>query len=681
MEDIDDPIQILQEGTRFVSDVSQLLPLMHTTLDILKEQTRSFAAILYLATQAKNEIFQTQRKVVSRHYITNWKVTKNSTIAAYVAATKTAVLTKDVWVDYRFPLGIGHKDIQLKAALCCPILTPDHELLGVIELTKKKDDGPYSNIELDLMLLVSSWFGNIIYQREERVLKTDQFSTIRSLIELSTKLTEMTDPDMVIYDILDICVDKLKAKAAIYYEFVSKEDYFLVDAFENNNPLPRHQRRKRNLKEAKGNAAFYVARTHEKLNIRDMGADNRFVETDELMPNITLTSTLCQEVLKKQKPIGILQAYNKAHNGVFVRQEEKLFSIVCTFLSFLMELIEMKRIRKQNMLMNQLVRTTLKHHLTPCKHCQDQVTAVLQMKENILTRNVKSWDWEWDGHYTEIPRMLCLMLRNVITRFSVMKQGLDVLILVLNKIYHTMDESLCMSMLYRFQMMFCVLVRNQDKFKYTEKVALVVCLLLDPLAIQLQKSNYQLQEKAVLRDRDYHQIKSLFTCLGVLQQFPLASLEEFNQEMKNIMPVFAKIQNFLTKSCIKRCPMNDEMALENETQLGLNSNPDITEGKQNIIQCSTYHVFLKHFHYLTNHPKLLKPYYPILDRYVPSCDNWESRFQFVLEFIDLVVRSQFESLVEVFPNCAEIVQLCNSLKLNHEKALAGEPLLEWKLED
>uniref|UniRef100_A0A8D9F568 cAMP and cAMP-inhibited cGMP 3',5'-cyclic phosphodiesterase 10A n=1 Tax=Cacopsylla melanoneura TaxID=428564 RepID=A0A8D9F568_9HEMI len=707
--DIDDPVQIFQEGTRFASDVSQLLPLMHTTLDILREQTQSFAAILYFATQAKNEIFQTQRKVVSRHYITNWKVTKNSTIAAYVAATKTAVITQDVWVDYRFPLGIGHKDLELKAVLCSPILSPDQELLGVIEFTKKIDKGSYSTNEFDLILMVSAWFGNIIYQREERVLKANQISTITALIELSTKLTEMTDPDKVIYDVLNICVDKLKAKAVIYYKFLSNEE-FLADVFVYNKPLPRKQRRKINLMKVKGSAALYVARTHEKLNIRDMGADKRFVETDELMPGITITSALCQEVLRKHEPIGILQANNKAYNGVFVHQEEKLFSIVCTFLAYLIELIEMKQMRRHNRLMNQLVRTTLKHHLTPCKHCQQPVIAVLQMKENILTRNVKSWDWEWDGEYTDIPRMLCLILRNIITRFSAMKQGLDVLILALNKIYHTMDESLCMSILYRFQMMFCVLVRNQEKFKYTENVVLVVCLLLNPLAIHLNKSNNQFNEKPVLRDQDYHQIKSLFSCLGVLQLFPLASLEEFNKELKNMMPVFTKIQNFFTKSFLKRqCSknkenletefrkmlqpklgnksdetlksLNQELRDMLETQLGTSSNSDLTQGKQNMIECSRYHVFLRHFHYLTNHIEALEPFYLILDRYIPSHENWEARFQFVSEFIDLVVRPQFESLVKVFPNCAEILQLLSNLKINHERALAGEPLLEWKLED
>lgn len=91
-------------------------------MDILQEQTQSFAAILYFVTQAKNEIYQTPRRIVSRHYITNWSIRKNSTVAAYVAATKEAVMVKDVWVDHRFPLGRnnrGDRYCQIRSAAIC----------------------------------------------------------------------------------------------------------------------------------------------------------------------------------------------------------------------------------------------------------------------------------------------------------------------------------------------------------------------------------------------------------------------------------------------------------------------------------------------------------------------------------------------------------------------------------
>lgn len=106
--DTDNPVLILQEGIQFHSDASELLPLMHKTMDALEILTNSLTAILYFVTQARNEIYQTPRTVVSRHYVTNWGINKNSTLAAYVAATKLTVLVDDVWVDHRFPLGKCH---------------------------------------------------------------------------------------------------------------------------------------------------------------------------------------------------------------------------------------------------------------------------------------------------------------------------------------------------------------------------------------------------------------------------------------------------------------------------------------------------------------------------------------------------------------------------------------------
>lgn len=62
------------------------------------------------------------------------------TIAAYVAATHSYVLTDDVLGDERFPEGVGWKGPTVKAVLCVPVLTQEDECYAVMELYKESED-------------------------------------------------------------------------------------------------------------------------------------------------------------------------------------------------------------------------------------------------------------------------------------------------------------------------------------------------------------------------------------------------------------------------------------------------------------------------------------------------------------------------------------------------------------
>ncbi|KAI5711876.1 hypothetical protein M8J75_003840 [Diaphorina citri] len=686
--DTDDPMEIVQEGVQFVSDVSQLIPLMHKTMDILQEQTQSFAAILYFVTQAKNEIYQTPRRIVSRHYITNWSIRKNSTVAAYVAATKEAVMVKDVWVDHRFPLGIGHNDLRIKAVICSPILSSEQEILGVIEVSRRENNGPYTKDDLDLLLLICAWFGNVIYQKEQRVLKTHQYSTITSLIALCNKLTQIPDADMIIYDMLDLCLDKLNAKAGYYYTYVPHVEGLLTEVYEYDLVVPRLKRRKRILDSASGSVASYVAKTHEMVNIRDVAADKRFQETDAFMSDITLTTVLCKEILRKNKPVGILQINNKASNGVFLLQDEKLFNIIGTFLSFLLELIEMQQTKKHNMLMNELLRTTLIHHLRPCGACLNDLTSIVQTTGNSMHWKAKSWDWvpEWNREgCTENPKALCLMLRNVLTPSSVVKHKLQVLILTLNKIYHNISKEKCMGAFYTFQMAFCILIRNQDMFRFTDKVPVLIGALFSPFASMLHNSQVTRNKtKSLLKNQIYHELKTLLHCLSVCDNLPDTIHKEFDQELKSLMQVFDRPSTSLVSSANIDESMERYLKEMIEKRLAITSNMDLAT-KQIILLSSNYHLFVRHFNYVMNHieenPRALDVFYSYLGQSrKPKQQYEEDKFEFIVRFIENVVQPQFETLVASFSNCSDVVEHCTKLKANFERAIAGEPIIDWKVE-
>lgn len=565
----------------------------------------------------------------------------------------------------------------MKAALVCPIISPEQELLGVIEITKRETSGQYNIHDMNMVLMLSAWFGNIIHQREKRVLENLQFSTVTSLVDLSTKIKEIPDKDIIIYDVMDICLDKLNAKAGYYYAFIPSNAGIVAEVYEYDKILPAYQRRHRRLDDAQNTAAGYVANTHEKLNIRDVALDKRFNETDEFMSHFSLTSLLCQEVKKNGNPVGILQINNKAHNGVFMHQDENLYNIICSFLSFLLELKEMRKVSKFNILMNKFLRATVGHHLTPCSECQRGVTSV----RNPLPWQVMSWNWQ-RGHI-EFSTALCLMLSRVLTPASVTKHRLNILILTMNKIYHTLSEEQWMAVFYKFHMTFCILVRNQDNFRFTETLSVLICEIFSKLCYLLQnlvdKTN---KSETVLKNRAYYELKTMLRCVKVCGQLSDVFLKELKRELKSLVRVlntsistpgkFPLVSRSNTENIVSLQHYHTQMFL---TELGNSSESARFNMKHMILQNSSYYLFVRHFHYVVKQHASLS----LLGKVI-SHEDWEAQFQFVISFIQVVVLPQFEYLVKLFPNCSEILEFCTKLKVNYERAIAGEPISDWKLE-
>lgn len=554
---------------------------------------------------------------------------------------------------------------------------------------------------LNLVLTVSSWFGNVIFQREQLAQKREQYSSVSSLINLANKATTSPHEDMIIYDFLSICLATLKAKAAYYYVYLTSDEGLLAEVYEYDKILPKQERRTRRLEEARGTVTGYVAKTHKMLNIRDVALDNRFYKTDSFISHISLTSVLCMEITHANKPVGILQVTNKVNHGVFIKQDEEQFVIISTCLTHILEMIELRRIKKQNTLLTDLLGATIKRHLIPCSSCFQPLNEIFKSKENKMPTIAKSWAWVPDAS-NEITTVACQMLRNVITPSSLNKLDLQKLIFALDKMYAAISKETADAAFYTFHMTFCVIIRNLNMFRLTDKVALLLVAFFTPF-IRLQqqlRDGHQSRPShlAQLKNVEYHQVKTVLMFLGVCVQFPDVINRTFGEQLKRFVHIVHHKSSILhhdAPSNVVQAPPSagaSSVDLQNELEYylkqrleaELKSTTDVSStANEAILKSSHFYLFLKSFNHVMNliedAPDILDPFYTILKEERKSNEDSNDRFEFVARFVEEVVRPQLELLVKCLPSCSPILERVETLKTEFERAATGKPKINWSL--
>lgn len=115
------------------------------------------------------EIYYSSTRLRNTYHKVGWKISTNSTIAAYVACTKEYVLLEDILEDDRFPEGLGYKDETVKSVLCVPVLMPNEECFAVIELYRDTFQPSFQEKDMTIVSVVCSWVGAAIHQNQQRL--------------------------------------------------------------------------------------------------------------------------------------------------------------------------------------------------------------------------------------------------------------------------------------------------------------------------------------------------------------------------------------------------------------------------------------------------------------------------------------------------------------------------------
>lgn len=285
---------------------------------------------LYIYDKSSQEIytFGTEEKNPRR-------IQSGTTLAAFVANAKEAVRTKTDNQNPLFPEGVPVAKENAAYVLCHPILQPDGELTGVLELYKKDENEFYEEDE-EIVNSYLVWGGIALHYAElytnmvrQRKLNNFLLTVVKSIFQ------DMVSMDTVIVKIMMFAQKLVNADRASLFlvDGRSKELYariFDVSGSQDsaNNIKPEASKE---IRFPLGTGiAGHVALTGESLNIPDAYDDKRFNRSVDQLTGYTTRTLLCMPIFIRNHVIGVVQMVNKV-NGSFTKIDEEAFATFATY--------------------------------------------------------------------------------------------------------------------------------------------------------------------------------------------------------------------------------------------------------------------------------------------------------------------------------------------------------------
>ncbi|XP_023234768.1 probable 3',5'-cyclic phosphodiesterase pde-5 [Centruroides sculpturatus] len=263
------------------------------------------------------------------------RVQSGTTLAAFVANAKEAVRTKTDNQNPLFPEGVPVDRENAAYVLCHPILQPDGELTGVLELYRKEENEFYEEDE-EIVNSYLVWGGIALHYAElytnmvrQRKLNNFLLTVVKSIFQ------DMISMDTVIVKIMMFAQKLVNADRASLFlvDGRSKELYariFDVSGSQDSTNNIKPEASKEIRFPLGTGIAGHVALTGESLNISDAYNDKRFNRTVDQLTGYTTRSLLCMPIFIRNHVIGVVQMVNKV-NGSFSKIDEEAFATFATY--------------------------------------------------------------------------------------------------------------------------------------------------------------------------------------------------------------------------------------------------------------------------------------------------------------------------------------------------------------
>ncbi|XP_054719145.1 probable 3',5'-cyclic phosphodiesterase pde-5 [Uloborus diversus] len=257
-----------------------------------------------------------------------------ASLATYVAKIKECVRLKatdkdqkvqdDVTIQFEDPVNV----------LCHPVMRPDGELSGVLELYKDVDSEFFEEDE-EIVNSYLVWGGIALHYAElycnmmqQRELNMFLLTVVKSIFQ------DMISMDAVILKIMMFARKLVSADRASLFlvDGKSGELYariFDVNGSEGNSENCTDKESDLSPEEirfpiGKG-IAGYVAMTGESLNIPDAYNDSRFNRAVDQRTGYNTRNLLCMPIFIRNSVIGVVQMVNKS-SGSFTKKDEESFA-------------------------------------------------------------------------------------------------------------------------------------------------------------------------------------------------------------------------------------------------------------------------------------------------------------------------------------------------------------------
>lgn len=257
-------------------------------------------------------------------------IMEGTTVSAYVASTKEGIVINNIEGDERFPFGINGKDINVGSVLCQPIIQPNGDLTGVMELTRAANLPPFTDKDNQIANSYLAWGGIVLYYAEMYHTMHKQRKLNEFLLNVTKSIfQDIVSMDTVIMKIMNFAQTLVDADRTSLFLMDTKTDELYARIFDIGTGLETKLQQEIRFPKSKG-VAGHVASTGETLNIKNAYDDPRFNRDIDNQTGYRTHTLLCMPIFIRGNLIGVVQMVNKKQ-GVFTTADEKAFQTFAVY--------------------------------------------------------------------------------------------------------------------------------------------------------------------------------------------------------------------------------------------------------------------------------------------------------------------------------------------------------------
>jgi len=319
-----DIVKIQAELLAALDAKEDILPYLSELLNVISRAVNSISAAMYVIRGSEREM---------RLYVPNAgskqdyqlgmsiPIAMNSTVAAHVAATKKSILVQDLYLDSRFPHGIGVEDSLLNSVLCVPVTLPTNDLICVMEFGRNCQLPIFTDVDAQLVTAMVSWVGLALHQRKIAYQLSKQTELNDFLLEIShIMFNDVVEMDMLVKKIMLYAKELVQADRCALFLVDHDTAELYANLFDEGKMMhgrPVFSKKPTLRFSMEKGIAGLVARTGEVVNIKDAYADSRFNREIDRLTGYTTHNILCMPIISHGVVIGVIQMINKLseHKG------------------------------------------------------------------------------------------------------------------------------------------------------------------------------------------------------------------------------------------------------------------------------------------------------------------------------------------------------------------------------
>lgn len=231
-------------------------------------------------------------------------------IAGWVAKTGQAYFAGD-------PV----KDLKNQNLLCVP-LKISNRVVGVVEVSDRKDQRPFRRDDLELLEAISAQIALVVENTQLFEMHEAKIQKLRTLEEISRALNSTLLEKVVKHLAVEASAKLMDAEAGYLLMIGPTRKELFLESAVGEGEVPSKEIR---LKMGEG-IAGWVAQTGKPVIIDDVQKDPRFSQKSEQWTNFVARNMICVPVKIKGRMIGVLQAVNKKNQGRFSKGDMEDFS-------------------------------------------------------------------------------------------------------------------------------------------------------------------------------------------------------------------------------------------------------------------------------------------------------------------------------------------------------------------